>query len=170
MRVGPCGSVRLAQKASDELGSACLLIKIAGTSRRDEPRYELVHTVEIDGFRQVACDARIIRCALKTFSAQRSNCDYRYVSQSFGFANPARCSQTVEARQIDIHQDQIRKRLLGDADGIFAIRGGDDLVTLLLQREADHCEVIDGVIDDEYQELCSSRLTLFRDVCPVEVR
>ena len=87
---------------------------------------------------------------MKTFSAQGGDCNYRHVSQAFTFVNSASCAETIEAGQIDIHQNQVGQSLFRDADSILAIHGGDDLVALLLQCDANHCQVVYCVVHDEY--------------------
>ena len=73
-----------------------------------------------------------------------------------------------KARQIDIHQNQIGSCLCCDRDCIFAIAGCDHSIILLLKIETDHCEVIGGIVDDEYEKFRLDWRPLARDIFSLE--
>ena len=130
--------------------SGGLTEQMSGVTRREKARDELMHAIEIDWFGQVTIHARIVSSALKAFSAKGSDCNHRNLSQCFEVAYSACCRQAVQLRQIDIHQNQVGICLRSYFDCIFAVTRSHNSVILLLEIEADHCEVIGGIVDDEY--------------------
>lgn len=57
--------------------------------------------------------------------------------------------KTVDARHLDVEQDEIRHGILGDFEGALAVGGYEDAVTFGLQGLTQNPEVFRSVVDDE---------------------